>query len=210
MITDAGGADNRAGRWDDGLKPRERKFVVYYCTDDDCFMNGRKAFRKANTKYRAGEVTYEPSDSVSDTGASKLLSSAKVKSAVRRLLAELQPDVDAENIPRLLHDLYVQATFSPADIVDASGRLVVDDIAELGDKAKCIRQLYATKYGTRVELADRSRAQEKLLRYYDLVRERLPDADGDGMARVVLASQSASVDDWNRENGDGDAVEATA
>ena len=184
--------------WDDGLKPRQRNFVVFYCTDEDCFMNGRASYRKAHTKYKAGEVVYTPSDEVCDVGASKLLSIAKVKQACRRLLAEMQPDVDAENIPRLLHDLVLQAMYNPADIVDERGNLVVNTLDELGDKAKCIKQIWRNSFGTRVELTDRTKAQEKLLRYYALVRN-VPDV-ADTMQRLQLVKQADSIAEWNVEN----------
>ena len=200
------------GKWDDELKPRERKFVVLYCTDDDCFMNGRKAFTKANTKYKGGDVVYMPKDSVADAGASRLLSSAKVKSAVRRLLQELQPDVDAENIPRLLHDMYLQATYNPADIITSDGSLVTEDLHDLGDLAKCIAGIKTSDKGYEVKLYPRQLAQEKLMRYYNLVREHLPDGGGDSMRRVILARQADSIEEWNRENAgdDGNSVETTA
>lgn len=210
MIMDIEGAAADSAAWDDGLKPRQRNFVVYYCTDDSCFMNGRQAYKKAHTKYKAGDIVYTPSDEVSDVGASKMLSIAKVKEACRKLLAELQPEMDAENIPRLLHDLALQATYNPADIIDAEGKLVTQELSELGDKAKCIKQLYRTNLGVRVQLADRTVAQEKLLRYYDLVRD-VPKAQDD-MRAVLLSKQAESIDAWNRENGsaDGTALETTA
>lgn len=186
--------------WDEGLKPRQRNFVVFYCTDEDCFMNGRKAYRKAHTKYKAGEIVYTPSDEVCDVGASKMLSIAKVKQACRLLLAELQPQVDAENVPRLLHDLATQAMYNPADIIDAEGKLITADLTELGDKAKCIKQLYRTNLGVRVQLADRTVAQEKLLRYYDLVRD-VPEAQ-DALSQVVLTAQARSIDEWNEANAE--------
>ncbi|MBQ3825967.1 MAG: terminase small subunit, partial [Spirochaetaceae bacterium] len=32
--------------WDEGLKAREREFVLAFCTDDACFWNGTKAAMK--------------------------------------------------------------------------------------------------------------------------------------------------------------------
>ena len=205
--------------WDEGLSLRQRAFVVFYCTDEDCFMNGRKAYKKAHTKYKAGEPVYTPSEEVCDVGASKLLSVAKVKAACRRLLAELQPDVDAENIPRLLHDIALQAMYNPADIIDTQGRLAVQSLSELGDKAKCIRQIYQTARGVRVELVDRTKAQDRLLRYYNLCRsfgEQMADGGTASMASHGLASPIAALLQTRNESGlvffddDAESIEQTA
>ena len=189
--------------WDAEVRGRKRLFVLNYCTDTVCFMNGRRAYKAAYTKIKDGNPVYVPEDEVSDAGASRLLRSVKVKRAVARLLAETQPEADRENGYRLLHDLVLQATFRPGDIIDADGQLI-KSLDELGDLSKCIKNIYATKYGIRVELMDRSFAQDKLLKYYNLVTEQqnvsitLP---------VINAGEKTGIEEWNEAVG-GDSDEA--
>jgi len=118
-------------------------------------------------------------------------------------------DADRENGYRLLHDLVLQATFRPSDIIDADGQLI-KSLDELGDLSKCIKNIYATKYGIRVELMDRSFAQDKLLKYYNLVTEQqnvsitLP---------VINAGEKTGIEEWNEAVGgdtdEADVVEST-
>lgn len=183
--------------WDEGLKGRNRNFVIFYCTDPDCFMNGRRSYLKAFSKYKAGERVWEPSVEVADAASSRLLRNVKVKNSCRALLRLLQPDVDTDNATKLLHDLAVQAMYNPADIIDDTGDLV-KPLKEMGDLAKCVNGIQWTKYGKKVILVDRTRAQRNLLEYYNLVRE-LPEHDV-GLPITYLVPKAESIEEWNKEN----------
>ena len=63
--------------WDEGLKAREREFVLAFCTDDTCFWNGTKAAMK---------VTGQDETSAAVT-ANRLLKKPNVKKAIKVLKA---------------------------------------------------------------------------------------------------------------------------
>ena len=185
--------------WDSEVFGRVRIFVLNYCTDSLCFCNGTKAYKQAYTKIVEGKAVYIPSDEVSATSASRLLRNVKVKKSIALLLKETQAEADRENGYRLLHDLFLQATFNPADIIDKRGQLRVKDLSELGDLAKCIASIEPSLYGAKVKLINRAYAQEKLLRYYKLA------SDGNTVKLelpVIDAGGKLSIDEWNEENAD--------
>lgn len=184
-------------RWDDEISGRKRLFVLNYCTSELFFMNGRRSYIEAYTQVKDGKLVYKPTNETADVNASRLLSNAKVKKAVRLLLKETQPEADVENGYRLLHDLVILATYNPADIIDKKGRLKVKDLSELGDLAKCIDSISTGPQGTFVKLASRKFAQDKLLKYYDLVKE-VPELKAD-LPIILLTDKSPSVDAWNEK-----------
>ena len=195
--------------WDSELNGRERLFVLNYCTDSLCFFNGTQSYKAAYTKTKGGMAEYIPDDDTAAVGASKLLRKAKVKKAVKDLLSEMQPDIDKENSHRLLHDLVLQATYNPADIIDKKGRLKVGELSELGELAKCIEQIYMTPLGTRIVLSSRRFAQDKLLKYYNLVCEK-PEIKVD-LPVIAIAEKAESAAEWNRDNaGEEHTLEASA
>lgn len=184
--------------WDAEISGRKRLFVLNYCTDSLCFLNGRQSYIAAYSKTdKDGNVT-RPTDESADVCASKLLRSAKVRQAVRKLLLMSQQQADVENSHLLLRDLVLLATYNPADIITSDGQLKVENMSELGDLAKCIESLERTKFGVRVKLANRSRAQEKLLRYYGLT--------GDNGATGII-SRSVASDEWEWTEPDNNEEE---
>lgn len=201
---------NENDGWDSELNGRERLFVLNYCTDSLCFFNGTQAYKAAYTKTKGGMAEYIPDDDTAAVGASKLLRKAKVKKAVKDLLSEMQPDIDKENSHRLLHDLVLQATYNPADIIDRKGRLKVSELSELGELAKCIDQIYMTQTGTRIVLSSRRFAQDKLLKYYNLVCEK-PEIKVD-LPVIAIAEKADNAAEWNRDNAGEEehSVEASA
>lgn len=189
--------NNKKEQWDDEISGRKRLFVLNYCTSELFFMNGRRSYIEAYTQIKDGKPVYRPTNETADVNASRLLSNAKVRKAVRLLLKESQPEADRENGYRLLHDLVIQATYNPADIIDKKGRLKVKDLTELGDLAKCIDSISTGPQGTFVKLASRKFAQDKLLKYYDLVKE-VPEIKAD-LPVIILPDKTASVDAWNEK-----------
>ena len=185
-------------RWDEGLKAKERLFVLNFCTQDVCFFNQTKSYIEAYTRYKHGTVEYVPSYDVAATCASQLLKKPKIKRAIRELLRATQPEIDEKNSYRLLHDLVLQATYNPADIIDNKGRLKVKKLEDLGELAKCVEQIIPTQYGARVVLQKRSYAQEKLLKYYDLIRDT-PELKAE--LPVVLVNDKEDIDEWNKAEG---------
>ena len=180
--------------WDDDLKPKERAFVLAYCTDDKCFWNGTKAV----------QAFRDLDDASAAVVASRLLKKESVKRAIKSLIESVQPEVDAENIYRLLHDLFIQSSYNPADIIDDTGQLR-KPIEQLGDLAKCIAQIIPLSsqegiFGARVVLADRAKAQTKLMKYYNLIRDA-PEIKAE-MPVIMLNDKADSLDDWNAENAE--------
>jgi hypothetical protein len=150
-------------KWDDGLKPRERAFLVYYLTDPDCFLNGRKAYRKAYTKHASGGAqTYYPADDVCDTGASRLLSSDRVARGYGLLRDAIQPEADLDTGFRLIHDCTLLATYNPADIINEKGQLL-KPLGDMGEKAKCVAGITTMFGNTFVRLEDRSKYAKLLM-----------------------------------------------
>ena len=173
--------------WDEGLKAREREFVLAFCTDDACFWNGTKAAMKATGQDEASAAVT----------ANRLLKKPNVKTAIKLLIESVQPEADAENIFRLLHDLFIQATYNPADIIDENGQLK-NSLDKMGDKAKCIAQIIPLADGVRIVLTDRDKAQTKLMKYYNLIREA-PEIKAE-MPVIMLADKEKDVDQWNAVN----------
>lgn len=158
--------------WDDGLTGRERRFVLKYCTDDYCFLNGRLSYAEAYSKKLKTGETVRPSDEVADSHASRMLQKPKIRQAVNMLLGKTQDEADEENGHRLLKELVMLATYNPADILKADGSLKTESLEELGELAKCIEGIERTPLGVKYRLANRSKAQEKLLRYYGLTQKQ--------------------------------------
>ena len=173
--------------WDEGLKAREREFVLAFCTDDACFWNGTKAAMKATGQDEASAAVT----------ANRLLKKPNVKTAIKLLIESVQPEADAENIFRLLHDLFIQATYNPADIIDENGQLK-NSLDKMGDKAKCIAQIIPLADGVRIVLTDRDKAQTKLMKYYNLIREA-PEIKAE-MPVIMLNGKENDVDQWNAVN----------
>ena len=173
--------------WDEGLKAREREFVLAFCTDDACFWNGTRAAMKATGQDEASAAVT----------ANRLLKKPNVKTAIKLLIESVQPEADAENIFRLLHDLFIQATYNPADIIDENGQLK-NSLDKMGDKAKCIAQIIPLADGVRIVLTDRDKAQTKLMKYYNLIREA-PEIKAE-MPVIMLADKEKDVDQWNAVN----------
>lgn len=185
--------------WDSEIKGRQRLFVLNYCTNPLFFMNGRRSYIEAYTKIKDNNELERPSNEVADVNASRLLSNAKVKRAVSQLLAESQPEADKDNSYKLLHDLVIQATFNPSDIIDNMGNLK-GDLEDLGDLAKCIESIEPTKFGPRVRLTSRKFAQDKLLKYYELVREQ-PEIQA--TLPVIYMTDKEDEETWNKDEASG-------
>lgn len=190
--------DDDERRWDDGLKPKERLFVLYYCCHAETFFNASAAYRKAYSKMdRKTRKMVEPDAKSCESCGSRLKGKARIRDAIRLLLAETQAETDEENARRLLNDLATLAFFNPADILNAQGGLKVKKLDTLGDKAKAIAQIYPGKMGTRVVLVDRSKYMELLSRYLELVR---PEQQVEvNMPVIELPAKAASDEEWNEE-----------
>lgn len=180
-------------KWDFDLKPRIRTFVLYFCTDYEAFLNGTKAYKKAyRKKNRETGEWEEPSDDVAAVCASKLLRTAKVKSSYKKLLAEVQDDLDEQNIYQVLNLYKMLATYNPADIINAEGYLKVTDLYELGPLALCISGIKRSE----VKLFDRNKALDMLSKYLNLVR---PEITNNNTMPVIMLADKVSVSDFNQE-----------
>lgn len=183
-------------RWDAELKHKERLFVLHFCTDDFTFLNATQSYKcvyKERDK-QTGELK-DRSNEVCQAAASRLLAKSHVKKAVSMLLSETQADLDERNGYKLLKNLMLLSDFNPADIVDSKGRIVVKDLKELGEYAKCIQQIETTKAGFKVTLVDRSKYMQMYLRYLNLIK---PEVIVEKQLKVVaMVPKAKSVDEWN-------------
>lgn len=139
----------------------------------------------------------EVDDNTAAVNAYKLLRKTKVKSAIKKLFRITQTDVDEENVYRVLHDMALLATYNPADIIDARGRLKVKKLEDLGDKAKCIQNIF-TRISAQgdvyydVVLVNREKFMKPLAQYLKLVRD--VDPNGNRAPIFVLQGQVAEED----------------
>jgi hypothetical protein len=192
--------DESNGKWDSGLKHKERLFVLHYCTDDLTFLNATASYKcvyKDRDKV-TGKIT-ERSDDVCAAAASRLLSKDHIKVAVSKLLTETQADLDEKNGYKLLRDLMLLASYNPADIIDKKGRLKVNSIDELGENAKCIQQIEVTPNGVKVTLADRAKYIQMFLKYLNLIRPEVLVAEQ--LKVVAMVEKDNSIEAWNSRAG---------
>jgi hypothetical protein len=190
-------ADNESA-WDAELKPKERLFALYYCTNDECFLNASAAYRETYTKTdrKSGNVVI-PEQSTCEVNGSKLLKKERVKNAVRKLLVISQEDLDTSNTYRLLKELELLATYNPADILNKAGQLKVKKLDDLGEMAKCITQITPTQYGVKYTLYDRNKALDKLVNYLNIVR---PEQQTDVILPIMeIASKAINAESWNKQ-----------
>ena len=192
--------DESNGRWDNGLKRKERLFVLHYCTDDLTFLNATASYKSVykDRDKITGKVT-DRSDEVCAAAASRLLSKDYIKIAVSKLLTETQADLDEKNGYKLLRDLMLLASYNPAEIIDKKGRLKVNSIEELGEDAKCISQIEVTPNGVKVKLADRAKYIQMFLKYLNLIRPEVLVAEQ--LKVVAMVEKDNSIEAWNTRAG---------
>lgn len=189
--------------WDDDVKGRSRLFVLHYCTDESCFLNGTRAYQKAYTK-KNSETGLEdiPSDEVAAVGASRMLRNAKVRSAIRLLNRLFRDESDEEAGYRILKQYETLAFYDPADIINANGKLIVEDLKDLGPLSRCISGIETkpTEWGEQVtiKLSERRGYMQDLGRYLNLLR---PDNAGAVMIPVFMMNQKVGETEWSDANG---------
>lgn len=189
--------ENQEEAWDAQLKHRERLFVLYYCTDEQCFLNATASYKATYTKKdkKTGALII-PDQAISESAGSRLLRREKVKVAIKRLLALSQEELDEKNTYKILAELTMLASYNPADILDAKGRLKVKNLSELGEKAKCIAQITPTKAGLKYTLYDRNKALDKLVNYLNIVR---PEQQIDVTLPIMEITSKENPEDWNKD-----------
>lgn len=182
--------------WDAGLKNKTRLFILTYCTDQEAFLNGSLAYKKVYTK-KDKETGNEiiPEQSTCETNASRLLKKPEIKTAVKKLLKLTQPELDEHNTYRMIKELAELAFYNPADILNADGSLKVENLMDLGSRAKCISQITRTQYGMKYTLYDRNKAIDKLVQYLNIVRPEAPVEINLPVMEVVKKAMDA--DSWN-------------
>ena len=165
--------------WDEELSGKKRLFVLFYCTEDECFLNGTRAYLKAYTNCE--------SENAAAVNAAKILRNAKVKQAIKKLLRLARDEDDEQAVYRMIKQFEQLSFYNPADIIDASGALVVDDLRKLGELALCVEQI-ETRVNTAgsytvVKLANRQKAMEAFSKYLNIIR---PEVDIQAMMPVVM------------------------
>lgn len=197
--------DAEARTWEDGLSGRVRLFVLHYCTDEECFLNGTRAYKAAYRKKNreTGEVD-EVDDNTAAVNASKLLRKTKVREAIRMLLALARDETDEEAVHRILKVWGTLAFYNPADIITADGLLKVKDLGELGPLALCVQGIERRegKWGTtiNIKLADRTPYVRDYAKYQNLIR---PDTANLVTIPVVMTTERSNADDFNQEESVG-------
>lgn len=165
--------------WDEELSGKKRLFVLFYCTEDECFLNGTRAYLKAYKNCQ--------SENAAAVNAGKLLRNAKVKQAIKKLLRLARDEDDEQAVYRMIKQFERLSFYNPADIIDARGALVVDDLRKLGELALCVEQI-ETRVNTAgcytvVKLANRQKAMEAFSKYLNIIR---PEVDLQAMMPVVV------------------------
>lgn len=185
--------------WDAGLKPKERLFLLEMCTSEENWLRPDKAYREITKKYdkKTGQTVYVDDRSASK-GANRYLQKPKIKEALKKLLQQQQPELDEQNVYRVLHEMQTIAFYNPADIINDKGQLK-KPLQELGDLAKCVTEIKVTKYGTQVMLADRFKYIEAICKYLNLIR---PEVQTEKVLQVIEVAPKVEG------NGLIDAVEA--
>lgn len=185
--------------WDAQLKGKKRLFVLHFCTNEQTFLNASASYREAYTKKDRETGKYiQPEQSTCEVNGSKLMKREDVKTAIRRLLVLSQGDKDDLKTYQLLQDLALLASYNPADILDKAGRLTVKNLADLGEKAKCIAQITPTMYGVKYTLYDRNKALDKLVNYLNIVR---PEQQIDVTLPVMeIVRKAVSAEAWNAQS----------
>jgi hypothetical protein len=160
--------------WDADLKGCRRLFVLYYCTEGDCFMKPIPAYQKAYARTNSG-VLEEPCYETAKNRSSSLMQKPEVRGAISKLLRKAQDEIDDDTRYQVLRILREMATFRTDEIINGEGGLRVKDISELGEKAYCIEgivtKVNAKGYKTvEIKLADRMRAIENIAKYLELIK----------------------------------------
>ncbi|MBO7714429.1 MAG: hypothetical protein J6S85_12710 [Methanobrevibacter sp.] len=190
--------------WDYGLKPRERLFILHYCTDPEAFLNATESYRRTfRKKDRATGKIIEPTTESCQTSGARLIAKSHIKMAIAMLLKLTQNDLDDNAVYQLLHDVYLFATYNPSDIVDKNGVLKCRKLEDLGELAKCVVDIIPGKYGMHIKLADRSKYITQYLQYLDIIRDA--PVQETKLNVIEMVQKSISVEDWNRlaEEQDG-------
>ena len=185
--------------WDNGLKHRERIFILHYCTNEQTLFNAAASYKETYRKKdrETGETIY-PEPTTCESNGSKMLKRPKVKTAIRKLLKLTQPELDEENVYKTIKELTDLAFFNPADIIDGNGRLKTETLEELGDKAKAIAQIRYTQYGPAITLCDRTKYLDLLIKYLNIVR---PEQQIDIKLPVIeMVQKSIDVSAWNAKS----------
>lgn len=189
--------------WDEGLKTKERLFLLEMCTSEINWMNPEKAYQEIYKKYdKINQTFIYPNDRAAQKGANRMLKKPVVKEALKKLLLQSQPELDEMNVYKVLHEMQVMAFFNPADILDDKGQLK-KPLEELGDLAKCVKQIKPGKFGTEIVLEDRYKYVEAIAKYLNIIR---PEVLKEVKLQVVEVAPKVigndlmdAVDVWNAE-----------
>lgn len=183
--------------WDAGLKTKHRLFCLHYCTDEGSLFNATESYRRTYTKTDRQGKLFIPDEVTCATNGSKLLKRADIKLAIRKLLKITQSELDEENTYKVINNLVTMAFFNPAEVINTSGGLKTKKIEDLGEKAKAIAQIRTTQYGQQVQLIDRSKYMDLLMKYLNIVR---PEQQIEIKLPVFEVASKSSIEDWNKQS----------
>lgn len=146
-----------------GLKPREIRFVYYYCTS----MNQTQAIKQAGYKGKT--------DGVLCAKANQLLKRVKVRDAIRQFF-DIVLDIYKDKLEKEIFDiLYRQMSYDPFMFIKKDGAPAFKREEDIPKEWRCCIKGIKTKlYGvgkdyeeriTEIELVDRQIALDKLAKY---------------------------------------------
>jgi len=153
-----------APMWHTGLTGRRRRFVEYYCTSKECFLNATAAYVKAY-----GSGVKELSESSIQSNSSRMMRDPKIKDAIARLLRSHQNEEDQITEYQLLDILKTLSFYNPADIIDEYGN-IKGTLKELGPLAYCIVGIKRGRHSKEIKLFDRTKAIDVLCQYLKITR----------------------------------------
>ena len=186
--------------WDEGLKHKDRLFVLQYCAVAETFLNATASYKAVYTKTdKESGAKIVPEQSTCESNGSKKVKQLRIP--IKKLLKLVQADLDEQNAYKVIHDMAELALFNPADVINNKGGLKAP-LEKMGDKAKCIAQIIPCEKGVRVVMADRTKYMDMLTKYLNLVRPetqidvKLPVVE---LAPKVTGDVLDAVEKWNKQ-----------
>lgn len=183
--------------WDEGLSLKHRLFCLHYCTNQEALFNATESYIRTYTKKdRKTGAVYTPDRESASASGSKLMKRQDIREACRKLLKLTQADLDEENVYKVINNLVTLAFFNPADVIQADGSLAVHDLHALGEKAKTIKQITQGPRGPQIELIDRTKYIDMLMKYLNIIR---PEQQVEISLPVIEMVPKQDKDTWNKQ-----------
>ncbi|MCP4336607.1 MAG: hypothetical protein GY679_02015 [Mycoplasma sp.] len=181
------------------LRNRYKMFVSYYVIYN--FDSVGAALVAGYTQKRAAGA------------AGKLLSQENIRGAVAEFIEVYINKLNELTELNVVKQYMLEATYDPADIINADGSPKFNSLSELGEKSRVIVGIESKYFGkgedrvkqTTVKLADRNKALQQLARYKKLIREQI-QIDVSNATGVLKVEPTLTEEEWEAQNSNGDSV----